>query len=273
MTKNYSSWLGLEGKICAVTGAASGIGAIIARELLHAGARVALLDRDEEKARRLVESLVADCHDAQAVAVGCDTSSTEEVAVAADRVLETLGLCDVLVNNAGILTPSSLDAVSLDDWNRVLAVNLTGYLLCSRSFAVHMARKGGGVVIHVASISASFPQTHSGAYSAGKAGVLLMSRQMAVEWGAKGIRSNAVSPGMIRTPLSEKFYEDEDFLQKRAAMTASRRIGEPLDIANAVVYLASPRASYINGAELMVDGGMSSILMDMVPRPGFNQTT
>ena len=125
-------------------------------------------------------------------------------------------------------------------------------------------------MVNVASISALFPQTGSGAYSASKAGVLLMSRQLAVEWGPQGVRSNAICPGMIRTALSAKFYEEPGFEARRAAVTASRRIGEPQDIADAALFLASPRASYINGTEVIVDGGMANMLMDMVPRPGYN---
>jgi NAD(P)-dependent dehydrogenase (short-subunit alcohol dehydrogenase family) len=135
-----------------------------------------------------------------------------------------------------------------------------------------MRAQGQGSIVNVASISSNFPQTNSGAYSASKAGVLLMSRQLAVEWGAQGIRSNAICPGMIRTPLSAKFYEEPGFEAKRAAVTASRRIGEPQDIADVAAFLASPRSAYVNGAEIAVDGGMSSMLMDMVPRPGYNKT-
>ena len=100
---------------------------------------------------------------------------------------------------------------------------------------------------------------------------MLLSRQMSVEWGFDRIRSNAICPGMIRTPLSEKFYEEPGFEAKRAAITASKRIGEPADIADAALFLLSPRASYVNGAELAVDGAMSAMLMDSVPRPGFNE--
>jgi NAD(P)-dependent dehydrogenase (short-subunit alcohol dehydrogenase family) len=95
---------------------------------------------------------------------------------------------------------------------------------------------------------------------------------MAVEWGPQGVRSNAICPGMIRTALSAKFYEEPGFEAKRSAVTASRRIGEPQDIADVAMFLASPRSGYINGAEIVVDGGMSCMLMDMVPRPGYNQT-
>jgi glucose 1-dehydrogenase len=133
-----------------------------------------------------------------------------------------------------------------------------------------MLTAGRGSIIHIASISALHPQTRSGAYSASKAGILLLSKQLAAEWGPRGVRSNAICPGMIRTPLSAKFYEEPGFEAKRSAVTASRRIGEPVDIANPVVFLASDRSDYINGTEIIVDGGLDCMLMDMVPRPGFN---
>ena len=115
------------------------------------------------------------------------------------------------------------------------------------------------------------PQTRSGAYSASKAAVLLLSRQLAAEWGPRGVRSNAVLPGMIRTALSAKFYEEPGFEARRAAVTASRRIGEPVDIAEPVMFLASDRSAYVNGAELLVDGGLGCMLMDMVPAPGLQR--
>ena len=269
MSVTPSHWLGLQGLVVAVTGAASGIGASVVRQLVEAGARVALIDRDAEGVRRLADGLAAT--GARTLAVPCDISSEEQTLAAAQKVQADLGDCAALINNAGLLRPGALDSVNLADWNAVLAVNLTGYLLCSRAFKPQLEQTRGALV-HVASISANFPQTASGAYSAGKAGVLSLSRQMAAEWGPQGIRSNTICPGMIRTPLSAKFYEEPGFEEKRARVTASRRIGEPQDIADVALFLASPRSGYMNGAELAVDGGMSSMLMDMVPRPGFNQT-
>jgi glucose 1-dehydrogenase len=263
-------WLGLQGQVCAVTGAASGIGAAIARSLAMLGAKVALLDRDVAGCEKLASDLAA--KGATALAISCDTASQSSVHAAAEYVQSQLGPCNVLVNNAGLLRPSGLAEVSLEDWNAVLAVNLTGYLLCAQAFGAQMRQAGGGSIVHVASISGLTPQSNSGAYSASKAGVLLLSRQMAVEWGQYGVRSNAICPGMIRTALSAKFYEEPGFEAKRALVTASRRVGEPQDIANVAMFLASPRAAYVNGAELVVDGGMSSMLMDMVPRPGYNTT-
>lgn len=264
-------WLGLQDRVCVVTGAASGIGAAVACGLAAVGARVALLDRDAEGAERVAAALRA--QGARALAVDCDISQEASVLAAAQRVQAELGAAYALVNNAGFLRSGSLSEVSLDDWNAVLSVNLSGYLLCSRAFSEPMRRAGQGSIVNIASIAGLFPQTGSGAYSASKAGVLLLSRQMAVEWGPLGLRSNAICPGMIRTALSAKFYEEPGFEAKRAAVTASRRVGEPQDIADVALFLASPRSAYVNAAELSVDGGMGSMLMDMVPRPGYNKTT
>ena len=264
------SWLGLQGRVAVVTGAGGGIGSAVARGFAHAGARVALLDKSAEAAERVAASLRAD--GAEARAYDCDVSDEASVRRAADACRRDLGPCYALVNNAGFLRAGALAEVSLADWNAVLAVNLTGYLLCAQAFGRDMLEAGRGSLVHVASIAGAFPQSASGAYSASKAGVLLLSRQLAVEWGPRGVRSNAILPGMIRTPLSAKFYEDKAFEARRAAITASRRIGEPEDIAEPALFLASDRAAYVNGAELMVDGGLSSMLMDMAPRPGFNAT-
>ena len=264
------NWLGLEGRVCVVSGAGSGIGAAIAKGLGQVGAKVALLDRNVAAAAEVAKEIQAT--GAQALAVECDISSEVAVKKAADQVRKELGSCYGLINNAGLLKPGALEEVSVEDWNAVLSVNLTGYLVCSREFSKDMFANKHGSIVHIASISALHPQTRSGAYSPSKAGVLLMSRQMAAEWGPKGVRSNAVCPGMIRTALSAKFYEEPGFEEKRSLVTANRRIGEPLDIANPAIFLTSDRSAYMNGAELLVDGGLGCMLMDMVPRPGYNQT-
>jgi glucose 1-dehydrogenase len=238
-----TDWLDLTGKVCVVTGAASGIGAATARSLAAAGARVALLDRDAAGCEKVAADISA--RGSAAVAVTCDISSEASVNAAAQQVAARLGACYALVNNAGLLRSGGLADVSLDDWNAVLSVNLTGYLLCARAFSKPMRDAGRGSIVNVASISGLFPQTGSGAYSASKAGVLLMSRQMAVEWGPQGVRSNAICPGMIKTALSEKFYEEPGFEERRAAVTASRRVGMPQDIADVALFLASPRSGYV----------------------------
>ncbi|KAB0661613.1 SDR family NAD(P)-dependent oxidoreductase [Burkholderia diffusa] len=262
-----ADWLRLDGQVCVVTGAAGGIGTSIVEALVAAGARVALLDRDADRTIAVAERLRTAGGDV--VAIECDIGDAASVSQAAERVERDFGPVDVLVNNAGLLRAGGIETISLDAWNAMLQVNLTGYMLCSQAFGRAMLARGSGSMVHVASIAARYPQTHSGAYSASKAAVAMLARQLAAEWGPRGIRSNTVCPGMIRTPLSEAFYQSGDIEARRSAMTASRRIGRPDDIANVVAFLASPRAAYVNGAELVVDGGLDAMLMDLVPRPGY----
>ena len=262
------SWLNLDSMVCVLTGAAGGIGAAIAAALVRQNAHVVLLDRDEHKCRELAAELAQNSA-ADVSVLHCDIADPVSVQQAAEHVQALHGRCDVLINNASVLQAGALEELTLDEWNRVLSVNLTGYLLCAQAFGRLMLARQSGSIVHIASIAAHYPQTFSGAYSAAKAGVAMLSRQIAAEWGPRGIRSNAICPGLIRTPLSAAFYADPKVEQQRKAMTANQRIGEPQDIADAVLFLASSRAGYVNAAELTVDGGLESMLMALIPRPGY----
>jgi NAD(P)-dependent dehydrogenase (short-subunit alcohol dehydrogenase family) len=257
------SWLGLDGKTAVITGAGGGIGQALARAFAAEGLRVVLLDRTEERTRQLADELGNG-----AFVLSCDLSRSDEIAAAAETV-DAEGGADILVNNAGILRPGSLESVSEADWSAMLSVNLNGYLAAAQAFGRGMIARGGGTLVHVASIAGTHPQPASGAYSASKAAILMLSRQLAYEWGPKGIRSNTVSPGLVRTPLSEPFYRDAEVKAKREAMVPLGRIAEPKDMADVALFLASPRASYVTGQDIVVDGGLSQTLMGLVPRPGY----
>jgi glucose 1-dehydrogenase len=264
-----ADWLGLKDRICVVTGAGSGIGRAVALSMASAGASLVLLDKDLAKCEATAGALQPT--GTRAVAVTCDIADPASVA-AAERASRAIGPCDILVNNAGMLLPGSLATVSLEDWNQLLSVNLTGYLLCAQVFGKTMIERGRGAIVHTASIAGSNAQAFSGAYSVSKAGVLMLSRQLAVEWGPHGVRSNVLSPGLVRTPMSESFYQTPGVAERRAAAIPLGRVGTPEDMAQVVLFLASDRAGFVNGQEIIVDGGFEHMLMSLVPRPGFERT-
>lgn len=265
--KNPSDWLGLSDRVCVVTGGGGGIGRAVALSLAEAGARVAVVDRDErglETTRAELAKLGGD-H----VVTTCDTSSLDSVTAASAIIEKALGPCHVLANTAAVLRPGALDALSLAEWNTVLSINLTGYFICAQVFGKPMRAHRRGSLIHVASIAGSHPQGQSGAYSVSKAGVISLSQQLATEWGPHGVRSNVVSPGMVITPMSQAFYDTPGVTERRSGVVPLRRVGMPRDIADAILFLASDRSAYVNGDEITVDGGYTRMLMNLVPRPGF----
>jgi NAD(P)-dependent dehydrogenase (short-subunit alcohol dehydrogenase family) len=265
--QNSSDWLGLSGRVCVVTGGGGGIGRAVAASLARAGAHVAAIDLDA----RGLQATQAELRELgrEHVVARCDTSSADSVAAASETIEKALGPCGVLVNTAAVLRPGGLDNLPLAEWNAVLAVNLTGYFLCAQVFGKAMRKLGRGSLVHIASIAGSHAQARSGAYSVSKAGVIMLSRQLASEWGPQGIRSNVVSPGLVVTPMSQSFYDTPGVTERRTAVVPARRIGMPQDIAEAILYLASDRSSYVNGDEITVDGGYVNMLMNLVPRPGF----
>jgi NAD(P)-dependent dehydrogenase (short-subunit alcohol dehydrogenase family) len=265
--QDSKDWLGLSGHVAVVTGGGGGIGRATAVSFAKAGAKVAVLDRDEKG----LETTRGELHalGAQPVVAACDTTNMDSVTAAAEAVEKSLGLCGVLVNTAAILRAGGLDTLSLAEWDATLAVNLTGYFLCAQIFGRQMRAQGRGSIVHVSSVAGSNAQGQSGAYSVSKAGVIMLSQQLANEWGPHGIRSNVVSPGLVITPMSQAFYDTPGVTERRKAVVPMRRIGMPQDMADAILFLASDRSSYVSGDEITVDGGFVRMLMNLVPRPGY----
>ena len=262
-----SNWLMLEGDVCAVTGALGGMGTEICREFARNGANVVMLDLDEEKVKAAAAALSEE-FGIHAEGYKMNACNEDEVQAAVDATIRDFGKVDVLVNTAGILRFSPMEDLPLSDWNDVINVNLTGTFVASQRFGREMIKAGKGRLVHISTAASYSPETFSGVYSSTKAGVNMLSKMLAAEWGPYGVRSNCVCPCFVKTPMSASFYADPEVEKSRSRLIATRRIGEVTDIANAVMFLASTRSDFTTGAEIMVDGGFSNMMGDLTAKPG-----
>ena len=250
----------LDGKVCFVTGGASGMGRVAAAMFCREGARVAVADVSADAAGEAAEQACAQGGDA--LAVPCDVTREEQVRDAVAATVERYGRLDVLYNNAGIMMAEDHSVVDTEEWvwDRTLAVNLKGIYLCCKHGIPAMVGGGGGSVINIASfvalVGCSVPQD---AYTASKGAVIALTKSLAVQFGPRGVRSNAICPGPIETPLlTEWLLTDEEAKRVRLARNPTGRFGRPEDIVNAGVYLASDESRWTNGAVLVIDGGITS---------------
>ena len=240
----------LTGQVAALTGAASGIGAASARAMAAAGACVALLDRDEQAATKLAKELSDD--GAQAYAVAVDVAERNDIERAIGEVLTRSGRLDIMLCNAGVTRPSRTLDVDEALWDKVIATNLSGvFWTCQAALRPMKEARYGRVLITASTSALGSPGNAS--YASTKAGVVAMTRSLAVEFGRYGITVNAVGPGMINTPMTAGV--SEEIKQRWIARTAVGRLGEADDIARLFVFLAAPAASYITGQMIFVDGG------------------
>ena len=242
----------LKDKVAIVTGAGRGIGLVTAQTFAREGARVALCDLDLPEVEAAAQSIRS--AGGQALAIQANTARTESVKELLAKVLAEYGRVDILVNNAGIIRDKQLLKMEEADFDAVIEVNLKGVYLCTRMVAEAMAGQGGGVILNASSVVALYGNFGQTNYVASKAGVIGMTKVWARELGRAGIRVNAIAPGFTATEMVASM--PENVLAGMKARTPLGRLGEPRDIANAYLFLASDEASFITGEVLRVDGGI-----------------
>ena len=245
----------LEGKVAIVTGGANGIGEATVRDMVNEGAKVIIADIDDEKGKALAEEFNKDGKKA----AYCNTDVTKEAEVEAMVKLakDEFGKLDILFSNAGIgnLVPTA--ELELENWQRVIDINLTGVFLSAKHAIPVMLETGGGSIINAASMLGHVGQAETAAYTASKGGVVNMTRALAVEYAKDGIRVNAVCPGYVNTSLLDQL--DEEMINHLISLHPMDRLAEPEEIAKVTTFLASDDASFITGANLLVDGGYTAV--------------
>ena len=248
----------LEGRVAVITGAAVGIGRETATRFVGEGARVFLVDRDGDAVSALAGEL-GDERAAHSAADVTDAGAVSELIEAASRRFDGL---DTVVNNAGIPMVGAAHELDEADWDRVLDVDLKSVYLLSRAAWPHLVNRGGGSILNTASVAGIWGTMGQAGYAAAKAGVIMLTKCMALDGARDGIRVNCVSPGFTSTPMLERYLEGQEDPDAARTFTARLhplgRLGEPRDLADAFVYLASDEARWVTGTNLTVDGGLTS---------------
>ena len=248
----------LDGEVAVVTGAAQGLGRQMAAGLAEMGADVAIADLNHEKATDTAAEL-----DGETRVIAVETDVTDEASVRrlVETVTDRLGPIDVLLNNAGIVENAPAEETTLDAWQRVLAVNLDGVFLCAKHVGRQMLDRGQGRIVTVSSMSAfdvNVPQKQA-SYNVTKAGVSMLTKSLAVEWADRGVRVNAIAPGYMRTELVDEVLANNPEMEDTwIENTPMGRLGQPKELRELVVYLASDASSYMTGTTVVMDGGYTS---------------
>jgi glucose 1-dehydrogenase len=255
----------LNKQVAIITGAGSGIGAGCAKEMAMAGAVVVVnypVQQAKDMAQKVVDEILAEA--GTAITYKCDVSKEDQVQTMFADVIKQFGTVDILVNNAGLQKDAPFTEMTLDQWNYVLGVNLTGQFLCAREAIKEFLRRGvngksksAGKIICMSSVHEVIPWAGHANYAASKGGVMLMMKTIAQEFAAKKIRVNSIAPGAIATPINHDAWDTQTHLQELLKLIPQKRVGKPDDIGKAAVWLASDDSDYVNGTTLFVDGGMT----------------
>ncbi len=255
----------LEDQVAIVTGASSGIGAGCAKELAKAGATV-VVNYPIPQVKEMAEAVVAEIleNGGKAISYKADVSKEDEVLQMFADTIKQLGTVDILVNNAGLQRDAPFTEMTLDQWNFVLGVNLTGQFLCAREAIKEFLRRGvngksrsAGKIVCMSSVHEVIPWAGHANYAASKGGVMLMMKTIAQEFAPKMIRINSIAPGAIATPINHDAWDTQAHLQELLKLIPQKRVGQVEDIGKAVVWLCSDDSDYVNGTTLFVDGGMT----------------
>lgn len=253
----------LEGQIALVTGASSGIGAGIAKALANEGASLVINYASSPEKAEKVKSEIQSAG-GTAITFKADVSNEEEVLAMFKETYKQFGTVDILVNNAGLQKDAKFHDMSLEEWNHVIAINLTGQFLCAREAIKEFLRRGvvpekskaAGKIICISSVHEVIPWAGHANYAASKGGVMMLMKSIAQEYAPMKIRVNSIGPGAIRTPINHAAWQTPAAYQQLLKLIPQKRIGEAEDIGGAAVWLASDDADYVNGITLFVDGGM-----------------
>ncbi len=244
----------LKNKIAIITGGGTGIGLACARLFCQEGARVALFGRRSDRLEQAVDELGE-----SAIAVAGDISGKEDIDRLVGQALETWGRVDILVNSAGTYGGSPVHETSDGDWDRVMNVNMGGVFKLTRRVLPVMVQQNSGSIVHISSILGLVAAPEVSAYAASKAALIQFSRCVAAEYGGRGIRSNAVCPGLIETEMTAELMADKDLMREWSKNYPIGRFGVPVDVAACCLFLAGDEASFITGATVPVDGGYTAL--------------
>lgn len=245
--------MNIEGKVAIITGSTRGIGLGIAEGFIKAGAFVAICGTKKENAQKTVNELIKKYDKARVLAVGLDVTDDKSIEKAIKEVSDCFGRIDILVNNAGITSSGPIEKTTNEDWNNIININTTGMFKCIRESLKYM--KSGSSIINITSMNGIYGSPYQAAYSASKGAIIAMTKSMAKELGPKGIRVNAIAPGMIETDMV-KGAVNAEMKEKLINLTPLRRIGTPEDLQGISLLLASDASSFITNTIISVDGGI-----------------